>query len=93
MAEYLTRDGSPWTPKFIEAIDHEKCIGCGRCFKVCGRGVLELKGISEDHELVDADDGEVERMVMTIANAGACIGCNACATVCGKSAQTHVTAA
>jgi Nif-specific ferredoxin III len=92
MADYLTRDGSPWTPKFIESIDHGKCIGCGRCYKVCGRGVLEMKGISEDDELVDADDGEVERMVMTIANGGACIGCNACAMVCGKNAQTHVTA-
>jgi formate hydrogenlyase subunit 6/NADH:ubiquinone oxidoreductase subunit I len=49
-----------------------------------------MKGISEDHELVDPDDGDAERMIMTVANAGSCIGCNACGMVCGKNAQTHV---
>lgn len=37
-----TRGGKSWTHKFIESIDFERCIGCGRCYKVCGRGVLEL---------------------------------------------------
>ncbi len=35
-----TKGGKDWTPTFIEAIDHEKCIGCGRCYKVCSRSVL-----------------------------------------------------
>ncbi len=89
MAEPVTRNGTPWTPQYIESIDQATCIGCGRCFKVCGRGVLEMKGISEDDELVDADDEDAMRMVMTVANGGLCIGCNACATVCGKNCQTH----
>ena len=37
-----TRGGKPWTPKFIGSIDIHKCIGCGRCYKVCGFDVLEL---------------------------------------------------
>ena len=84
-----TRDGRDWQPQFLLDIDRGTCIGCGRCFKVCGRGVLEMKGISEDDVLVDADDDDAMRMVMTIANGGLCIGCNACAQVCGKNCQTH----
>lgn len=86
----ITRDGRPWTPRFIAAIDHELCIGCGRCFKVCGFGVLNLIGLDEDGAVVAADDDEAERKVMTIADGGACIGCSACARVCGKNAQRHV---
>ena len=92
MSNPVTRDGTPWTPKYIEAVDYVKCIGCGRCFKVCDQGVLELKGITEDGEIVDSDDDDAFRQVMTVANGGACVGCNSCALVCGKNAQTHVTA-
>ncbi len=92
MTVHVTRDGTPWTPKYIEAIDHETCIGCGRCYKVCSQGVLELKGITEDGDMVDADDDEAMRKVMTIAAGGNCVGCNACAMVCGKNCQTHVAA-
>ena len=87
----LTRGGKPWTPEFIQAISEENCIGCGRCFKVCGYDVLTLKGVTEDGEIVDLedDDDEIEKKVMTIANSDNCTGCKACARVCGKSAQTH----
>ena len=34
--------GETWTPTFVQSIDEEKCIGCGRCFKVCPRGVLAM---------------------------------------------------
>jgi Nif-specific ferredoxin III len=88
----LTRDGTPWEPKFIEAIDPESCIGCGRCFKVCAQGVLKMMGVNEDDELVEPDDDDAERMVMTIGAKGACIGCGACARVCGTKAQTHIAA-
>ena len=54
---------------------------------------MDLKGINEDGELVDLDsDDEIERKVMTVADAGACIGCGACARVCAKGCQTHGTA-
>ena len=41
----LTRGGTPWDPQFVTAINQKTCIGCGRCFKVCGRNVLQLVGI------------------------------------------------
>ena len=50
--EILTRDGRSWAPEYLVAIDPGKCIGCGRCFKVCGRNVMSLKGMTEEGELV-----------------------------------------
>ena len=88
-----TRDGRLWQPEFLQAIDPEKCIGCGRCFKVCGREVMTLKGLNEDGELValdDEDDDEVEKKIMVMNDVGACIGCGACARVCPTNCQTHV---
>jgi Nif-specific ferredoxin III len=88
---YKTRDGSDWEPKYLMEINQELCIGCGRCFKVCGHGVLEMKGINDDGELCDPydEDEEIERKVMVVSNEGGCIGCEACETVCGTNAQTH----
>lgn len=91
MADLLTRGGTPWTPNYLLSIDPESCIGCGRCFKVCTRGVMELKGVNEDGELCDPfdDDEEIERKVMIVANEGDCIGCGSCAKVCGSNCQSH----
>lgn len=94
--EATTRDGRAWQPEFLIAIDGKVCIGCGRCYKVCGREVMTLKGISEDGDLVDLDDDEddeIERKVMVMADSGACIGCGACARVCPTDCQTHAAAA
>ena len=88
----LRRDGTPWQPMFIEAINAETCIGCGRCYKVCNHGVLAMMGMTEDDELVEHDDDEAERMVMTIAEKGMCIGCEACTLVCGSKSITLVSA-
>ncbi|TWB39150.1 ferredoxin III, nif-specific [Nitrospirillum pindoramense] len=89
----LTRDGRPWQPDFLIAIDAKRCIGCGRCFKVCGRGVMALKGLTEEGDLVDLDnddeDDEIEKKVMVMDDAGACVGCRACARVCPANCQTH----
>jgi Nif-specific ferredoxin III len=87
-------DGRTWTPKFVQEINQEKCIGCGRCFKVCGRDVLQLVGIDEEGELVpmeadDDDEEEYEKKVMTIANQTNCVGCEACARICPKKCYSH----
>ena len=86
----FTRDGRAWKPTYLLSINPETCIGCGRCFKVCGRDVMTLKGLTEDGNLVELDDDEeILRKVMTVTDPGACIGCGACARVCGKNSQTH----
>ncbi len=87
-------DGRTWTPKFVKEIDQEKCIGCGRCFKVCGRDVLQLAGVTDEGELIavaigDEDDDEYEKKVMTIANQMNCVGCEACMKICPKKCYTH----
>jgi Nif-specific ferredoxin III len=86
----VTRDGRTWAPLYLLEINPQTCIGCGRCFKVCGRDVMTLMGFTEDGDLVGLDnDDEILRKVMTVTDPGACIGCGACARVCGKKAQTH----
>lgn len=86
----LTFGKLDWIPQFVKAIDPSKCIGCGRCFKVCGRNVLKLMGVNEDGEFVeDTEDEDIERQVMTIANQALCIGCEACARLCPKNCYTH----
>jgi Nif-specific ferredoxin III len=85
-----TRDGRVWNPSYLQSIDPDTCIGCGRCFKVCGRSVMTLQGFTEDGDLVSLDDDEeILRKVMTVTDPGACIGCGACSRVCGKNCQTH----
>lgn len=87
--------GESWEPRFVQQINEDTCIGCGRCFKVCPRGVLELVGLNEDGEHValagdeDDDDDEYEKKVMTIAHQEMCIGCTACSRICPKKCYTH----
>ncbi|MDB9538312.1 ferredoxin III, nif-specific [Anabaenopsis tanganyikae CS-531] len=86
----LTFGGNTWTPKFAQEIDQGKCIGCGRCFKICGHNVLSLKALNEDGEFVeDEDDDEIERKVMVVAHPENCVGCEACARICPKNCYTH----
>jgi len=90
----LTFGGDVWTPKFVQSINYETCLGCGRCFKVCGRNVLALKPMNEDGEFVeDEEEEEVERKVMTVAHPENCIGCEACIRICPKNCHVHSTLA
>ena len=52
--------GETWEPKFVQNINEDTCIGCGRCFKVCPRGVLELVGLNEEGERVAISDDDDE---------------------------------
>ncbi len=86
--------GEVWTPRFVQNINEETCIGCGRCFKVCPRGVLEMVGVNEEGERVsvsldDDDEEEYEKKIMTIAHQEMCIGCTACSKICPKKCYTH----
>ncbi len=80
----ITRGGESWTPTFAEAIDPEKCIGCGRCYKACSRKVLGPMDI-EDEENYST------RMVMSIVAANNCIGCAGCGVTCPKKCFTFKT--
>lgn len=82
----LTRGGTPWTPQFVLELDSKKCIGCGRCYKVCPRNVFDLVERDED---MDEDLDDDNMMVMTLADALDCIGCGACSRVCPKDCHTH----
>ena len=86
-----TRGGTAWEPSFIDALNQETCIGCGRCYKVCPRDVFDLV----ERDYADDDDDEFSdepTMVMAIADAMDCIGCQSCAKVCPKNCHTHVPA-
>lgn len=86
----LTRGGKPWTPEFAVAIDNKKCIGCGRCYKVCTRDVLELIDRSEEDIDEDSDDdSESISSIMSLANPLDCTGCGACSRVCPKNCFTN----
>jgi Nif-specific ferredoxin III len=91
--------GKLWTPQYAQSIDESKCIGCGRCFKVCARDVLQLVGLDEDGQRVavstdpdEDDDEEYEKKIMTIAKPENCIGCEACMKICPKKCYTHAPA-
>lgn len=88
----ITKGGMPWVPQFVQHIDTERCIGCGRCFKICGRDVMRLMAADEDGALIELDgddEEEFEKQVMTLAHPENCIGCEACARVCPKKCSTH----
>ena len=80
----LTRGGKPWTPTFADAIDPEKCIGCGRCFKACSRNVL---GPTE----IEDEETDTIHMVMSIPRPENCIGCAGCGVTCPKKCFKFIT--
>ena len=85
----LTRGGAEWTPQFVTDLTQQKCIGCGRCYKVCPRNVLDLVERELDD---DSDDEDDNMMVMSLANPLDCIGCGSCGRVCPKDCYTYAPA-
>lgn len=96
MSEFVTGvtfGGTAWTPAFVKTLDQSHCIGCGRCYKVCPRDVLDLVERSEvlsEEEIDEFEDlDEDNAMVMSLKNVLDCIGCEACSKVCPKNCFTH----
>lgn len=73
----LTRGKREWIPRFISAVNNELCIGCGRCIKICARGVLAPR---------ETDEEESVRVFAAVENPDECIGCEACGRTCKKGA-------
>lgn len=84
----LKKNGTEWTQEFVESLNGDDCIGCGRCFKACPSSVMTLETI----EFEDEDGDEDERNVMVLVNDGECIGCLVCSKVCPKNCFTHKAA-
>ncbi len=80
----LTRGRKAWTPRFVKSIDAERCIGCGRCMKICAHEVLAPKEVDED---------DSAKMFASVANPDDCIGCEACGRTCKKGAFAFEPAA
>jgi Nif-specific ferredoxin III len=57
----------------------DSCIGCGRCFKACAKGILAY---------VEEEVGDTEKGYMKVNNPGRCIGCGACGRTCPKKCFT-----
>ncbi|OGG94495.1 MAG: ferredoxin III, nif-specific [Candidatus Lambdaproteobacteria bacterium RIFOXYD12_FULL_49_8] len=88
----LKKNGETYDPRYIKAVNAENCIGCGRCYKVCGQEVFNLVERAD----LDMDDDDYEdegAMVMSVANDGNCIGCEACSRVCPKNCHEFERAA
>ena len=70
----MTRGGAEWTPEFIIGLNQERCIGCGRCYKVCPRNVFDLVERELDDDDDDDDFSDDTWMGMPVADALDCIG-------------------
>jgi len=74
----ITKAGNIWVPQFIESLDQQNCVGCGRCYKACTRQVIEI--VTRQPTKGKAT---VER-VARIAHPGECIGDAACEAACPR---------
>lgn len=83
----VRKDKTLYIPEYVESVSVEKCLGCGRCYKVCSHGVYDLVDRG-DLDLDDDDYEEEGAMVMVLANPGNCVGCKACGKVCSR--KCHV---
>lgn len=75
-----TYGGLSWTPQYVEGINKEVCLGCGRCVKLCVQECLGLESFE--------DDEGTERYVAKIVNKDQCIGCRSCGKICVRHAYS-----
>ena len=94
MGQALRKNGTSYDPRYIDGVNPKSCIGCGRCYKVCGQEVFTL--VERSDAMNDNEDDDFEddgAMVMTLKNDGNCIGCEACFRVCPKGCHSFANAA
>ncbi len=92
-----TRGGTEWTPAFVTELGQAKCIGCGRCYKVCPRDVFTLvdrsldpeQAFDDDDDFDDDDFSDDTAKVMSLSDPMDCIGCGACYRVCPNQCMSH----
>lgn len=77
---------------FIEEVDHERCIGCGKCIDVCGPAVFQW--VSADLESNVSKEGTKQstKQVMRDPEYTGCIACGHCVAICPTNA-IHYTQA
>ena len=75
------KNGTEWVQLFVSELNESECMACGRCFKACPSGVMEL-----DYR---EDDEENEIGFMKIVRDELCIGCQVCSKVCPKNCFSH----
>ncbi|MBI2854569.1 MAG: cation transporter [Chloroflexi bacterium] len=68
-----TKSGEQWVQAYIEAIDKDRCNGCGKCVRSCGQNVFSLVEV----------DGSRKA---TVVNDGACLGDCHCHKACQNGA-------
>ena len=68
----------------VAEVDEDKCLGCGRCVKVCPRQVISLHLKSSTIRVLCSNEqkGKDARLICDVS----CIGCGICAKKCPADA-------
>lgn len=65
---------------WIAAVDHERCLGCGRCVKACPADAVHL----------ELTHGQGRRRNWAVVDPERCLGCGVCDGACRNGAHTMV---
>jgi ferredoxin len=72
---------SIWKPQFIEEINRDICLDCGRFNEIGGRHTFNLRTIDNSNNS--------EQQITTVANPQECADCDACTSIYPEPAYTH----
>lgn len=73
-------DAITWSPGQIPVIIEEKCTACGKCVKICAKGIIKMRPKSKRVLVLcsSQDKGGVARKACKVA----CIACTKCVKEC-----------
>ncbi|MDO5517963.1 MAG: 4Fe-4S binding protein, partial [Clostridium sp.] len=66
------------TTSYIPVVDMDKCIGCGKCSKVCPMDAISVK----DQEIIIKDNIHINTKKHAEVNKDLCLGCGVCVKNC-----------